>query len=382
MRRWLLALCGILSACWWEDAVTPVLYPARFDQLPGWQADDFTPAYASFRDSCEVLHRQTEPWEFRWRVTGGEGLRVTSDDLRAVCREVKPQADEEEARTFFETQFTPYLLTRDGWPAGRITGYYAPVLQGAYHRTERFRWPVYGLPPETILQRLPPDLVKEPPSPMPDRAAIDAGALAGRKLELLWVDDPVMRFFLHVQGSGFVEMTDGSRVQLRYAGKNGHPYVPIGRVMAERGLLPLEKVNMPAIRDWLRAHPDKQDEIFAQNPSYVFFSLEKDAPPVVGAQGAPLTGGRSLAVDNTLYPYGLPMFLTTAVPMEGNPRGDLWQRLMIAQDTGSAIRGPIRADIYFGEGRTAEAQAGHMNSDGSLVLLVPKTAAERLHVAP
>lgn len=360
----------------------PVLYPARFDRMPGWQADVFMEAHAAFLTSCESLQKNENPWEFRWQVTGGEGLRVTSDDLRAVCRDVKPKASEEEARTFFATHFTPYLLTRDGWPAGRITGYYAPVLQGSYRRTERFRWPVYGLPPETILQRLDPDLVKGPPQPMPDRAAIDAGALEGRKLDLLWVDDPVMRFFLHVQGSGFVEMTDGHRVQLRYAGKNGHPYVPIGRVMAERGILPLEQVNMPAIRDWLRAHPDKQDELFAQNPSYVFFSLEKDAPPVVGAQGAPLTGGRSLAVDSTLYPYGLPMFLTTAVPTKGSPRGDIWQRLMIAQDTGSAIRGPIRADVYFGEGREAEALAGHMNSDGSLVLLVPKIAAERLHAAP
>jgi membrane-bound lytic murein transglycosylase A len=362
----------MLSACWWQEAAEPVLYPAAYDHLPGWRADRMYEVFAAFRASCAVLPRQ-KPWAYRWRVTGGDGLRVASEDLQAVCEDAGSVAPED-ARAFFEASFTPFLLTRDGWPAGLITGYYAPVLQGSYRRTERFQWPLYKLPPELAGA---PD-----PAKVPDRAAIDAGALAGRGLELLWVDDPVMRFFLHVQGSGFVEMTDGSRVQLRFAGKNGHPYVPLGRVMAERGLIPLEQVTMPAIRDWLRAHPEKQAELFAQNPSYVFFSLEKGAPPVVGAQGAELTGGRSLAVDSMLYPYGLPMFLTAAVPRGEVAQGALWQRLMVAQDTGSAIRGPVRADVYFGEGRPAEALAGHMNSQGSLVLLVPTLAVERRDAAP
>lgn len=372
MRFFWLSLLGMLSACWWQEPAIPVLYPAQYAHMPGWYDDQMGEAFAAFRTSCAALPKK-RPWAFTWRVMDGGRLRVASEDLLAVCEDAESVAPED-ARAFFEASFTPFLLTRTGWPTGLITGYYAPVLQGSYRKTARFQWPLYRLPPELAHNNHP--------ETTPDRAAIDAGALAGRGLELLWVDDPVMRFFLHVQGSGFIEMTDGKQVQARYAGKNGHPYVPIGRVMAERGLLPLEKVTMPAIRDWLLAHPEKQAELFAQNPSYVFFSQEKGAPPVVGAQGAPLTAGRSMAVDSTLYPYGLPMFLTVGVPTKTPGERTLWQRLMVAQDTGSAIRGPVRADIYFGAGREAETLAGHMNSQGSLVLLVPTLALERRDATP
>jgi membrane-bound lytic murein transglycosylase A len=373
MRLFLLMTCLLLSACWWENVDQPVLYPAAFAHLPGWSQDDHAAALRAWRNSCGVLEKTRAEWQRPFRLTGGQALYITSEDLRLLCADMPEAKDAASALAFFETHFMPYLLTRDGYPAGLITGYYAPVLKGARQRSKHYAWPLYKLPPE---------LAKTEPQNAPDRASIDAGALEGRGLELLWVDDPVMRFFLHVQGSGFVELEDGSRVQLRYAGKNGLPYVPIGRVMAERGIIPLQQVTMPAIRAWLRDHPEKQSELFAQNPSYVFFTLEENAPPVIGAQGVPLTSGRSLAVDATLYPYGLPMFLTAAVPRGEVTHGEFWQRLMIAQDTGSAIRGPVRADVYFGEGAPAEALAGHMNSPGSLVLLVPKNAVERSHGAP
>jgi membrane-bound lytic murein transglycosylase A len=369
MKRLGLMLCLCLSACWWQAADRPTLYPAQFTHLPGWAEDNHAAALEAFQASCAALWKSPATWETSFHITGGHSLSVQAEDLRKACGALPKERTAATARRFFEAYFTPYQLTRDGWPAGLITGYYAPVLKGSERRSARFAWPVYGLPPEFATGATP--------DTAPDRAAIEAGALQGRGLELLWLEDPVMRFFLHVQGSGYVEMEDGRRVQLRYAGKNGLPYVAIGRVMAERGLIPLEQVTMPAIRTWLRAHPDKQAELFAQNPSYVFFTREEDAPPVVGAQGTPLFAGRSLAVDSTLYPYGMPLFLTTAVP-----QGGLWQRLMVAQDTGSAIRGPVRADIYFGEGAAAEAQAGHMNQPGSLVMLIPNAAVERSHGTP
>lgn len=369
----------LLSGCWWQEAATPTLYPADYAHLPGWESDQHSAALGAFEKSCASREFEKRPFATVFSLTGGRALRVTSEDFVAICRQLpakkplSPDASESPARTFFETAFMPYLLTRDGYPAGLVTGYYAPVLHGAMHPSARFRYPVYGLPPE---------VGKSPADTTMDRAAIDAGALTGRGLELLWVDDPVMLFFLHVQGSGYVQMPDGSRVQLRYAGKNGMPYVSIGRVLAEQGLIPLEQVTMPSIRAWLREHPEKQSEIFAQNPSYVFFTLEKNAPPILGAQGVALTPSRSLAVDNTIYPYGMPIFLTTAIPANDANATEFWQRLMIAQDTGGAIRGPLRADIFFGEGLPAEAKAGRMNSPGSFVLLVPRRAVERSHAAP
>ncbi|MBY0354826.1 MAG: MltA domain-containing protein [Rickettsiales bacterium] len=370
-------VCLILSSCWWEAADAPTLYPVAYEHLPGWENDQLAEAYRTLGYSCGQIMHTAETWERHYAVTGGGTLRLTLNDLKEACIELLDDSKENgeqnhaKARAFFERTFVPYQLTRDGYPAGLITGYYAPVLHGSFTQTKRYRWPAYRLPPEMLGQRAEGDI--------PDRAAIDAGALQGRGLELLWVDDPVMLFFLHVQGSGFVEMTNGERVQLRYAGKNGLPYVAIGRLMADKGLLPLEQVTLPSIQAWLRAHPEQQADIFALNPSYVFFSLEKNMQPVQGAQGVPLSDKRSLAIDQTLYPYGLPMFLTTAIPATDTSPSTLWQRLMVSQDTGSAIRGPVRADVYFGEDSQAEALAGMMKAPGSLVILIPKRAAVRFN---
>jgi membrane-bound lytic murein transglycosylase A len=204
---------------------------------------------------------------------------------------------------------------------------------------------------------------------------IDQGALAERGFELLYVDDPVDAFFLHIQGSGRVFLDDGTEIRVGYAGKNGRPYVAIGRVLADRGEIPLEQVSLQSIRAWLAANPDRAKEVMYRNPSFIFFQqIEGEGP--IGAQGTVLTPSRSIAVDTRLLPLGVPLFVDTVWPA-GTDQGLPMRRLMIAQDTGGAIRGPVRGDIYWGSGDIAGDFAGAMKSQGRYYLLLPVTVAER-----
>jgi membrane-bound lytic murein transglycosylase A len=207
----------------------------------------------------------------------------------------------------------------------------------------------------------------------PDRAAIAGGALDGRGLELLWVDDPVDAFILHIQGSGRVTLPDGAVVRLGYAGNNGHAYVAIGRLMRARGLLPADEINMPAIARWLRANPVAGAALMAENPRYIFFRERVGAGPI-GAQGVALTPGRSLAVDDALIPLGAPLWLDTTGPPPG---GGPLRRLVIAQDTGSAIKGAVRGDLFWGAGADAFEAAGRMNQRGRYYILLPQAVANR-----
>jgi membrane-bound lytic murein transglycosylase A len=200
---------------------------------------------------------------------------------------------------------------------------------------------------------------------------IDAGALSGRGLELLWIEDPVDAFFLHIQGSGQVEMTDGSRVRVGFAGRNGHAYYPIGAELIRRGEIPQEQMSMQAIRAWLVAHPEEAPGLMALNESYVFFRFVDGEGPI-GAQGVPLLPGRSMAVDPAFVPYGVPLWLDTTNPIAG---GTPLRRLVIAQDAGGAIKGPIRGDLFWGSGEAAGAGAGLMKQLGRWFLLLPKAAA-------
>jgi len=203
--------------------------------------------------------------------------------------------------------------------------------------------------------------------PYPDRGTIDRGALAGRGLELLWVDDAVDAFFLQIQGSGRVTMADGSVIRVGYDGQNGHPYVAVGRVLIQRGIMTPEQVSMQSIRAWLAANPTAAPDLLRENPSFVFFrELTGDGP--VGAQGVALTPGRSLAVDPRFLPLGAPMWLDVEDPRVA---GDRIRRLVVAQDTGGAIRGPVRGDLFWGHGAAAEDAAGRMRSQGRYWLLLP-----------
>lgn len=208
--------------------------------------------------------------------------------------------------------------------------------------------------------------------PFPPRAEIEAGALEGEGLEILWIDDPVDGFFLHIQGSGRVAMNDGRIVRLGYAGQNGHPYVAIGRELIERGAIPRERMSMQAIRAWLKNNPDDAPRLMASNPSFVFFR-ELKGPGPIGAHGVPLTPGRSLAVDRSFIPLGVPVWLDTTDPL--SPETPL-RRLVVAQDTGGAIRGPVRGDLFWGFGADAAAKAGPMKQAGRYYLLLPKAVSQ------
>lgn len=289
------------------------------------------------------------------------------------------------ARAFFAAAFVPYRVTDRGDADGLFTGYYEPLLRGARAPDARYRHPLLGRPADLVsvdLGQFDPELEGRRVAgrvaggrlvPYPDRAAIERGALAGRGLELLWVDDPVDRFFLEIQGSGQVRLPDGGTVRVGYADQNGHPYRAIGKDLIASGAIAKEQVSMQAIRAWLETHPDEAPAVMARNPSYVFFRELPDlagASGPLGAQGVPLTPGRSLAVDRKFLPLGAPVWLDATAPY---PEGERpLRRLLVAQDTGGAIRGPVRGDVFWGAGPEAERLAGRMKSPGRLFVLLPR----------
>jgi membrane-bound lytic murein transglycosylase A len=332
-----------------------------FDALPGWAADDHAAALAAFLSSCP-------------RFEAASALPIAdgaAGDGGAACEAARrvPPGDPAAARDVFERHFTPYAVSAQGNRDGLFTGYFEPQLFGADRPDARFRVPLY---------RPPADLATALAAGQPhySRSDVDAGALAGRNLELIWVDDPLDAFFLHIQGSGRVVMTDGRIVRVGFAAKNGHPYVAIGRELIARGAIAREDVSMPTIWAWLEANPAEAKGIMALNPSYVYFrTLDGDGSGAgdgpLGAIGVALTPGRSLAVDPAHVPYGTPVWLDTVDPLApGRPL----RHLLIAQDTGTAIKGAVRGDVFWGHGPEAAARAGVMKSPGRWYLLLPNAA--------
>lgn len=308
-------------------------------------------------------------------------LAVTAGDLGPACAEAAalPPGDHAAARAFLERRFQPVAVGQ-----GTLTGYFEPELRGSATRDARFATPLHARPPDLVevdLGTFLPDLRGRRTAglvrdgrllPYHDRAAIAGGALAGRGLELLWVDDPADAFFLQIQGSGRVRMADGRVLRVGYAGQNGHPYHAIGRTLIERGALTRETVSMQSIRAWMaEAGPAEAAALMARNPSYVFFRLLPDLPPEagpIGTLGAPLSPMRSLAVDRAETALGLPVWVSGRDPLEGAPL----RRLAVAADTGGAIRGPARADLFTGWGAEAAERAGRMREEAELFVLVPR----------
>ena len=341
----------------------PSLQGAAWSDLPGWQDDDPSLAWDALLRSCEAI-----------------GSRI---DWRAVCAAARGQAspDREDARKFFETHFRPYrVLDKDGYDAGLVTGYYEPLLRGSLTPDYRYRYAVYGVPedllvidladlyPELAGKRLRGRVEGRRVVPYYDRSEIESGygALAGR--ELVWVDDPIELFFLQIQGSGRVVLEGGGVLRLGYADQNGHPYRSIGRRLVDQGDLPLERASMEGIKAWARKNPGKLRELLDHNASYVFFrELPADSPGPIGALGVPLTPRRSLAVDRSVVPLGAPVFIATTFPLTDQPLN----RLMLAQDTGGAIRGAVRADFFWGFGEDAAREAGRMKQPLRMWVLLP-----------
>lgn len=360
MAGWnaLVAICALgLGACavvpQQEPAGPPpaILFtPVSFANLTGWAGDDHGAALSAFRASCgQITRRASADTHLGSRQAAGR----MADWLRACAAAGNAAGD---ARAFFETWFVPHAVTVGDAADGLFTGYFEPELRGSRSRGGPYQSPLYAPPPEMG-------------HPYLTRAEIDAGALAGRGLELVWVDDPVDAFFMHIQGSGRVRLDNGAVIRLGFADHNGHTYVAIGRELVRRGEMPLDAVSMQSIRAWLTDHPDRAAELMQTNPRYIFFQEIADAGPV-GAQGIVLTPGRSIAVDRDVVPLGVPIWVETADALN---RARAWRRLMVAQDTGSAIKGAVRGDIFFGSGAAAGERAGRMNAPGRWFLLLPKT---------
>jgi len=338
--------------------------PALFADLPGWRADDLRNVRVAFAENCKGLRSKTE-----WI---------------SACSRFPFAGTLSEQRTFLESEFVPYQLTRaDAEDRGLITGYYEPLLKGSRSKTARFNVPLFARPddllvvdfgdlyPELKGKRVRGRLVDSPQGrrvvPYFDRAQIDADPSLFKPL--VWVDDVVEAFFLQIQGSGLIELADGKRMRAGYADQNGHPFRGIGRILADRGEMKLEEVSMQGIKGWISRNPAKATALLNENPSYVFFrEIDAAAAGPLGSLGVPLTAERSLAVDARFIPLGSIVYLATNYPNAMVPLN----RLMFAQDTGGAIRGVVRADFYWGTGLRAGEQAGRMKQNAQMWVLWPK----------
>lgn len=357
------AALAALSAC----APTPdrvVLTPAEFSELSGWSAGTQAGTVAALRRSCQALSRLPDA-----RPVGHPSVGARAGAWTAPCRALGAvaRADHSAVRGYFERWFVPYRVASaaDG-EAGLFTGYFEPGLRGARQRTSRFNVPLYRKPPELATGAGGGGAARR----IASRKEIANGALAGRGLELVWVDSVVDAFFLHVQGSGRVRLPDGAIMRVGFAGRNGHPYRSIGKELIDRGAVAAEDVTMQSIRAWLLANPLEAKSVMAANASYVFFrEIAGDGP--IGSQGVALTSGRSLAVDRRYLPLGAPVWLETTDPLGDNRP---LRRLMVAQDTGSAIKGIVRGDVFWGHGAQAALRAGRMKQSGRYFLLLPRTA--------
>ncbi len=314
-----------------------------FGALRGWSTEDHSSALDVFLKSCKYI----------------KGNNISpAEDWKALC---KYAASKPDARPFFETFFRPVLI--EGGERTLFTGYYEPELVGSRHRDGKFRYPLYRRPKEV-----------EPGQVWKTREQIESGALAGRGLELAWLDDPVENFFLHVQGSGRLKLNDGGIMRVGFDGKNGHKYRSVGQEMIRRGILSINQASAQKIKAWVRKNPVDGRVLLQHNPSFIFFRelqyLDKDSGPP-GAMQVSVSKGRTIAVDPRFTPLGAPVWIDKR-------GGDPVARLMVAQDVGSAIKGPQRADIFYGSGADAGRIAGRTKSAGRMIVLLPIESVRRL----
>ena len=368
-----------------EPIETRLALNARtFSALEGWEADDQAPALEAFVRGCERILALAPGRDMGGHDLTGRSIAGTVGDWRAGCEAARsvPPGDTAAARQYFQIWFQPVAVANGRDDIGQFTGYYTPTLRGSRTQSARFSVPLYAPPGDYVAA----DLGKFDASlagrrvvgrvqrgrlvPVETRAEIEAGALDGRAQPILWVDDPIDAFFLHIQGSGVVRLDDGTEVTVGVAGTNGHTYQAIGRILAGRGALAEDGISAQSIRAWLAAHPDEAAEVMRANPRFIFFAITESSA-ATGSAGVALTPGRSLAVDATWLALGMPVWLDTALDKarEGPAR---IRRLMVAQDTGGAIKGVVRGDVYWGEGDAAGDIAGRMNEAGRYFVLLPR----------
>jgi membrane-bound lytic murein transglycosylase A len=360
----------------------------QFSELEGWTQGDPRGALQAFLRSCAVLAAKSDD-----APLGGVNYAGAALEWRQVCGAASLVSNEspEPARGFFELEFVPYRVENDSG-VSLFTGYYEPQLKGSRTRHEAYQTPLYGVPGDLVNvdlglfrenlkgQRIVGKVTDGRLVPYAPRAEIEGGL--GPAVPILFVDDPIDAFFLQIQGSGRVVLDDGTVVRAAYAAQNGRPYTAIGAVLIQRGALRREAVSMQSIRAWLLEHPAEAQQLMNTNASYVFFEEQSIGDPslgAAGAQGVPLTPEASLAVDLTVHALGVPVWLDTIAPDPDMTKPDrLFQRLLVMQDTGGAIRGPVRGDVYWGYSPDAGSIAGRMKSEGRMTVLLPRSIASRL----
>jgi membrane-bound lytic murein transglycosylase A len=387
-----LVLCGLLPAASAAlakrgGAPTPLeiansqYEPVKWADIPGWADDDQLAAFGAFVASCRPILAQRQP------PKEPKALGMT---LREPCHAARAAKinDNAQARAFFERHFTPLRISRLGDAEGFVTGYYEPVLDGSRTYSEEFPVPVLRRPSNLFVRGVRPEGASLPNKgdvfrkigrrklvPYYDRAQIEDGILSGRGLEICYVRNFTELLFMQIQGSARVKLEDGSTIRINYDAHNGQAYTPVGRILIERNIIAREDMSMQRIRDYMASDPEAAKELRRQNKAYVFFREVQlsDKEEAVGAQGIPLTAGRSIAVDRFLHVYGTPFFIEGNLPIESQRSQTPFRRLMVSQDTGSAIVGPARADIYFGAGAEAGRISGRLKNGARFVMLVPKS---------
>ncbi|KZK87116.1 Membrane-bound lytic murein transglycosylase A precursor [Pseudovibrio sp. Ad13] len=323
--------------------------PLDPNEIDGWAADDHSAALSAFVAHCEASEGRTLPTK---------AFGISDAKLRAICAKSRKidVNNASDAKTFLEQNFTLQRVEDDGF----VTGYYMPELEGSLVRTDEFVVPLHAYPKDLKV--------------MPTRGDVMDGALDGMGLEVLWVKDPIDAFFTAVQGSARVRLPNGELRRLAFAGKSGHEYTAIGRVLIEQGEISRDNMGMDALRAWLSKNPSQQKDVFRHNKSYIFFELQSAQDTeiaAIGGAGTALTDLRSLAIDDDLHTYGSLIFVSSELRTY-DTSGDRFAKLMVAQDTGSAIKGPARGDIYVGSGAEAGAVAGNIRHRAEFYLLVPK----------
>jgi membrane-bound lytic murein transglycosylase A len=354
--------------------------PVDWTKLDGWANDDHAAAFAAFLTSCRALNGERRP---------GRETAIT-EELKNVCRRAFAAIplEEDAARKFFEDNFRPLRISKLGDSDGFLTGYYEPIIEGSRVPTGEFTAPLFRRPPNLVAsgRRKLGDLFpnkgvkvgrrfgRRKIVPFYTRGEIEDGALDGWRLEICWLRSQLDVLFAQIQGSARIRLEDGTILRINYDSHNGWPYTPVGRVLIERNIIPKDEMSMQRIREWMEAHPDDAKDARRQNKSYVFFRIvdlaSEDEP--MGAQGVPLVPGRSIAVDRALHVYGTPFFISADLPIANEKTATKFRRLVFAQDTGSAIVGPARADIYFGAGAEAARMAGRIRNPGAFAMLLPR----------
>lgn len=355
--------------------------PVEWSDLDGWAADDHAAAFATFLDSCTALTGKHQ---------SPSGMTEIAVALRGVCERAQAAIplDDGSARKFFEENFRPLQISKLSETSGFLTGYYEPIIDGSRVPTGEFHAPLFRRPANLVASgwrklgdAFPSKGVKvgrrvgrRKIVPYYTRGQIEDGALDGWHLEICYLRNELDVQYAQIQGSARVRLEDGTILRVNYDSYNGWPYTPIGRVLIERGYLTKDQVSMQSIRRWMEAHPDEAKDVRRQNKSYVFFRITglSDEDEAVGAEGVPLVPGRSIAVDRALHTYGTPFFIDADLPITNDKATTKFHRLVFAQDTGSAIVGPARADIYFGAGDEAARMAGRIKNKGRFYMLLPR----------